>query len=98
MSDLIPITIEGEFVRPSEQAVLGDRRLVRYLPVGLPGTKGIMCPAIWTSPWEIFDEDLKAKVKICILLLNNTAPKPDIIAVRIPSDALEKFPTGPVAW
>ncbi len=94
----IPISIEEPFVSPSDKPVQGERRLVRYLPAGLPGTKGIMLPCIWTSPYEVMDEDLKEKVKICILLLNSGPPKPDIIAVRIPAAALDKFPMGPVNW
>lgn len=99
MSDgTIKLTVEGEFAKASDKPIMGDKRLVRYLPCGLPGTKAILLPCIWMSPWEIFDEDLKEKVKICILLLNDEAPKPDIVAVRIPAAAIHKFPTGPVAW
>lgn len=92
------LIVEGEFAKASDQLISGDKRLVRHLPCGLPGTSGMMLPCIWMSPYEVFDEDLKEKVKICILLLNEGPPKPDILAVRIPTAAIEKFPMGPVAW
>ena len=94
----IKLSIDGPLATPSDRLITGDRRLVRHLPCGLPGTAGMMLPCIWMSPYEVFDEDLKEKVKICILLLNEGPPKPDILAVRIPSAAIEKFPMGPVAW
>jgi len=97
MSD-IKIEIAEAFVKPSDKPVLGDRRMVRYLPAGLPGTKGMMLPCIWLSPYEVYDSDLKEMVKIGILLLEKGPPKPEIIAVRIPSRAIEKFPTGPIEW
>lgn len=97
--DKVKISVEEGFVQSSDRPVMGEKRLVRYLPVGLPGQKvPLMRPCIWTSPYEIFDEDLKEKVKLCILLLNEGPPKPDIIAVRISAAAIEKFPTGPVNW
>lgn len=100
MSDDVTLEVVAgsEFVKPSDRPVLGDKRLVRYLPVGLPGTKGMMLPCIWMSPYDDFDEDLKVKVKVCLILLSKGPPRPDIICVRIPADAVEKFPTGPVEW
>ena len=95
----LKITVEEGFIQANDRAVMGNKRLVRFLPVGLPGLKApIMRPCIWTSPYEVFDEDLKENVKICILLLNEGPPRPDIIAIRIATSAIEKFPTGPINW
>jgi len=98
MNKEVKLEVVGEFAKPSDRPVLGDQRLVRYLPCGLPGTAAMMLPCIWMSPYEVFDEDLKEQVKICILLLNEGPPKPDIVAVRIAAAAVERFPMGPVAW
>jgi len=98
MSDPVKLTVVGEFAKPSDRPVGGEQRLVRYLPCGLPGTEAMLLPCIWISGYEVFDEDLKEKVRICILLLEKGPPKPDIVAVRIPSKAIEKFPMAPVEW
>lgn len=98
MSSTVDITVSEAFVKPSDKPVMGEQRLVRYFPVGLPGTKGLMLPCIWLSPYDTWDDDLKENVKLAILLLGKGPPKPDIICVRIPSTAVEKFPTGPVEW
>ena len=102
MSDekIVPITVVpgAEFAKPSDRPVAGNQRLVRHLPVGLPGTQGMLLPAIWISPYEVWDEDLQEKVKICILLLHKGPPKPDTVGVRIAAAAIEKFPMLPVEW
>lgn len=98
MSDPIKLTVEEGFVQASDRPVMGERRLVRYLPVGLPGGAPLMRPCIWISPYEVYDNDLKENVKICILLLNEGPPKPEIIAIRIAASGIERFPTGPVGW
>lgn len=100
MSDnRVKISVEEGFVQPSDRPVMGEKRMVRYLPIGLPGQAApIMRPCIWMSPYEVFDEDLQEKVKVCILLLNEGPPRPDIVAVRISAAAIERFPTGPVNW
>jgi hypothetical protein len=88
----------SEFAKPSDRPVLGDKRLVRYLPVPLPGMSGMLMPCLWISEYEVFDEDLKVKVKKCLVLMSKGPPHPEIVCVTIPSDAIEKFPTGPVEW
>lgn len=100
MSKEVPIEVVAgsEFVKASDRPVHGERRLVRYLPVPLPGSAGILKPCIWMSSYEEYDEDVKAKVKVCLLLLSQGPPRPDVICVRIPADAVEKFPLGPVEW
>lgn len=99
MSEIpIEVVAGSEFVKPSDKLILGERRLVRYLPVGLPGTKGMMLPCVWMSPYDDWDEDLKEKVKVCLVLLSKGPPRPEVICVRIPSAAVDKFPTGPVEW
>lgn len=97
--DRVKISVEEGFLQPTDRAVMGEKRLVRLLPIGLPGQKvPLMRPCIWTSPYEVYDDDLKENVKICILLLNEGPPKPEIVAIRIAAAAIEKFPTGPVNW
>lgn len=99
MSDPVKLTVDDSFHTPSDRLVLGEKRLVRLLPVPIPGTKQIvMKPAIWISPYSFFDSDVGDNVKIAILLFTPGPPKPDIIAVRIPANAIEKFPLGPIEW
>lgn len=98
MAEPIKIEVIGEFAKPSDQPVAGNKRLVRHLPFGMPGTAGMLLPCIWTSPYEIYDEDLKENVKVCILLLSKGPPRPEIVAVRIPTAAIEKFSMAPVEW
>jgi hypothetical protein len=98
MGDPIKIEVVGEFAKPSERAVAGDKRMVRHLPCGLPGTAGMMLPCLWISPYEVYDSDLKENVKICILLLHKGPPKPETIGVRMAASAIEKFPMAPVEW
>jgi hypothetical protein len=50
------------------------------------------------SDYEVMDEDLKENVKVCLVLMGKGPPSPEIICVRIPSTAIEKFPLGPVEW
>lgn len=93
--------VVGSFIEASDRPVFGERRIVQYIPVGLPGTKGHLVPCIWVSPYVTFDDDLKENVKLCIALLSKgTAehPKPEIICVRIPASGIDKFPKGPVEW
>lgn len=102
MSDeKVKITVEAPFATANTRPVLGEQRLVPYLPIGLPGTKGLMKPCIWQSPYTFWDADLQAQARICLLLLKTGSaddPKPDIVAVRLPADAIGRFPTGPVEW
>ena len=100
MSDPVKLTIVEPFVTASDRPVMGERRLVRQLPVpgSLTGAEVILRPAIWISPYEFYDADIGAQVKICIVLVNSGPPKPEIISVRIPSNAIEKFPLAPVEW
>ena len=97
---VVPISVipGAEFAKPSDRPVAGDQRLVRHLPAGLPGTQGTLLPAIWISPYEVFDDDLQENVKICILLLTKGPPKPDVMAIRIAGEAINKFPMLPVEW
>lgn len=103
MSDRDPVEMQvvSDFIEASDRPVFGERRLVYYLPVGLPGTKGHLVPCIWMSPYVTFDKDLKENVRLCIVLLGkgtSERPKPEIICVRIPAAAIDKFPKGPVEW
>lgn len=96
----IDVTIVEPLIKPSDRPVMGERRLVRMLPVppAIPGGESIMRPAIWVSPYKVYDNDLKENVRIVILLLNSGPPSPDIIALRVPVTAIDKFPLGPVEW
>jgi hypothetical protein len=98
VSDSIKLEVVAPFVTPDDRPVMGEKRLVRLLPAGLPGTKGNLFPCVWMSPYEMFDEDLKENVKFCLLLINKGPPKPEIWGIRIPAAAIEKFPTGPIEW
>lgn len=88
----------SEFVKASDRPVMGERRLVRMLPTGLPGTSGILVPCIWMSEYTVPDEDLHVDVRVCLLLVGKGPPRPEIHCVRIPAVAIEKFPLAPVEW
>jgi hypothetical protein len=93
MGDVKVFSIEvgDDFKKPSDEPVHGKKRLVRLLPTPV-GSR----PAIWTSPYIIDDPDI-GKAKIC-LILESKGPPPNVIAVRIPVGALEKFPLVPIEW
>lgn len=94
----IEVVAGSEFVKASDRPVLGDKRLVRMLPVGLPGTKGMLMPCIWMSDYEVLDPDINEKARKCLVLMSKGPPHPEIICVTIASSAIEKFPLGPVEW
>ena len=101
MSDekkVLPIGIVqgAEFLKASERPAYGEQRLVRHIPVPLPGAKGQVRPAIWTSPYEISEGG--ANVRRCLVLINKGPPYPEIIMVSIISADLEKCPLMPVEW
>ena len=100
MADQTPLVVVpgSEFAKPNDKPVFGDQRLVRYLPVPLPGLKGMMLPCVWMSDYDVFDDDLKENVKVCLVLLSKGPPHPEVVCVRIPSAAVDKFPKGPVEW
>lgn len=99
MSLVVPIELTGDIARPSEVARNGDRRLVRLLPTPF-GSR----PAIWTSPYEVLEvmqEGSPAeKCRVCVLLTSSGSPdeRPDVVCIKIPSAAIEKFPLVPVEW
>jgi hypothetical protein len=78
----------------TSEPLRGSLRTVPLLPI--PG--GVLCPCIWLSPYEIPDDDLMERVSVAVLLLNPGPPKPEIVAVRVPSSTVAKFMTGPVNW
>lgn len=80
---------------PRDQPLRGSTRYVPLFPV--PGAT-VMCPCIWMSPYEIADDDLKQRVRVCVLLLSSGPPKPEVVAIRVPSSVIHKFPTGPIDW
>jgi hypothetical protein len=99
VSDPIKLTVEESFLTPSERPVLGEKRLVRMIPVPIAGTKQlILRPAIWISPYSFYDEDAKAQVKVAVLLFDPGPPRPETVGVRVPADAIDKFPLGPIEW
>lgn len=93
----IEVVAGAEFAKPSDQPVKGERRLVRMLPVPLPGIKHLLFPAIWISPYEINDKD-EGPVKLCLVLMGKGPPSPEIVCVRMAQAGIEKFPFGPVEW
>lgn len=94
----IEVVAGAEFVTASDRPVFGEKRLVRQLPVPLPGAKGMLFPAIWISDYTIFDDDLKENVKVCLVMTSKGPPHPDVICIRIAPAAIEKFPLAPVEW
>ena len=97
----IPIpSIQGmdEILKPNNRPVMGNQRLVRFLP--LLGVN--VFPAIWISPYttkEIIDkEGTVASVVKCILLISKGPPKPEIACVSIRPEDLTKCPMAPVEW
>jgi hypothetical protein len=88
-----PISVEPGFIEDDDRPVIGKRRVVRYLPVGLPGKKGLLRPCIWMSPYEVDDPNLGEKAKLCVLLVEKR-PRPMIVGVRIAARSISEFPTG----
>jgi hypothetical protein len=94
-------TIQGmeEILKPSDRPVIGQQRLVRFLPV--PGTEKLF-PCIWMSPYHMYEhlengEPLEQLVR-CVVLISKGPPKPDVVIISIRPDDLEKFPRAPVEW
>jgi hypothetical protein len=97
----IPIPeIQGmdEILKPSNRPVMGEQRLVRFLPV--PGTDKLF-PAIWISPYTTRQEMVGGTWEStvwCLLLVSKGPPKPNTVCIAIDPAALHKFPMAPVEW
>lgn len=78
----------------AEEALRGSQRTVPLLP--LP--TGVLCPCIWLSPYDLPDDYLKERVRIAVTLLSPGPPRPEVVAIRVPTSVIKKFPTGPVEW
>jgi hypothetical protein len=95
----VPIQVSSEVARPNDVPRHGSRRLVRLLPTPF-GSR----PAIWTSPYtymEVFPPDpTPARARSCVVLVSPGTPgsPPETVPIRIPDDAIEKFPLVPVEW
>jgi hypothetical protein len=103
-NSLIEISIPNirgmeEILKPSDRPVMGQQRLVRFLPV--PGTNQLF-PCIWMSPYKqkekLENGEPPERLIRCIVLVSKGPPKPDVVIISIRPDDLEKFPTGPVEW
>ena len=88
-----------ELLKPSDRPVMGQQRLVRFLPV--PGTEQLF-PCIWMSPYRIYEPlengEPREPLVRCIVLVSKGPPKPDVVVISIRPDDLEKFPKAPVEW
>ncbi len=95
------VSLEDGFVEATDKLVFGNRRLVRLLPLPVPGLKEpILRPAIWISPYTFLDTDLRVQCRRAIILMNKGSQgmPPDTVCMTIPADAIERFPKGPVEW
>ncbi len=97
--DLPAIQGMDEILKPSDRPVMGNQRLVRFLPV--PGTKKLF-PCIWISPYitkEILETDGPlVSVAKCVVLISKGPPRPDIAVITMQPEDIEKFPRAPVEW
>ena len=103
--DLIEISIPDikgmdEILKPSDHPVMGQQRLVRFLPA-VPGMKELF-PCIWMSPYRT-REPLEAggsseRLIKCLILVSKGPPRPEIACISIRPADLEKFPMAPVEW
>lgn len=88
----------GEILKPSDRPVMGERRLVRHLPV-LGKT---LHPAIWVSPYTVIErvETNGSEVPVvkCVVLLSKGPPRPDVAVITVRPEDLVKFPMRPVEW
>jgi len=105
MSKLIEISIPSiqgmdEILKPSDHPVMGNQRLVRFLPA-IPGMNDLF-PCIWISPYTVKEavdiEGTMVALKVCVILVSKGPPKPEIVVVRIQPKDLEKFPMNPIEW
>ena len=89
-----------EILKPSDRPVMGQQRLVRFLPA-VPGMKELF-PCIWMSPYhtrEKLEADGPSELLIkCLILVSKGPPRPEIACISIRPDDLEKFPLAPVEW
>jgi hypothetical protein len=101
---VIPIpAVQGmdEILKPSTRPIMGEQRLVRFLPV--PGTDKLF-PAIWISPYTHYQQmdpllgGPAEPTVVCLVLISKGPPKPDVVCVSIDPAALHKFPMAPVEW
>lgn len=95
----VPIGVSTDLALPGDPPRHGERRLVRLLPTPF-GSR----PAIWTSQYsfmEVYPPDTTpTKSRRCVLLLSPGSPgvPPETLFIRIPEEAIAKFPLVPVEW
>lgn len=95
----VPVSVSSDVARPGDPPRHGERRLVRLLPTPF-GSR----PAIWTSQYsfmEVYPPDTTpTKSRRCVLLLSPGSPgvPPETLFIRIPEEAIAKFPLVPVEW
>ena len=71
----------------------GSRRIVKMIP-----TPCGMGWAIWTSPYTIFDDQLKEQCRVCVVLVGKGPPKPEPILMTVPENAFHRFPEDSIEW
>ena len=71
----------------------GERRIVKIVetPFG-------WAPAVWTSPYTVYDPDLKEPCKVCVVLVGKGPPKPELVIMTIPAAILARYPEDAVEW
>jgi hypothetical protein len=96
----LPSIQMDEILKPSDRPVVGNQRLVRFLPA-IPGMNELF-PCIWMSPYttyELIDEQgTMAKLVTCLILISKGPPKPEVVPIRIQPEKLTLFPLMPVEW
>jgi hypothetical protein len=89
-----------DILKPSDRPVMGNQRLVRFLPA-VPGMKELF-PCIWMSPYRMKEQleiggPLEPLIK-CLILISKGPPQPEMACISIRPADLDKFPMGPVEW
>jgi hypothetical protein len=96
----LPSIQMDEILKPSDRPVVGNQRLVRYLPA-IPGMNDLF-PCIWMSPYTvkepIDEQGTLAKLVVCLILVSKGPPKPEVVPIRIQPEDLTKFPMMPIEW
>jgi hypothetical protein len=89
-----------EILKPSDRPVMGDQRLVRFLPA-VPGMKELF-PCIWMSSYCMMEQlesgGPREPLRKCLILVSKGPPHPEIACISIRPADLDKFPMAPVEW
>lgn len=99
MSRRIKISVDDSLLGAPEERPRIDanvrRRIVRMLPVPMPGIGQVMRPAIWTSPTKHLEPSLGKEVISHVVLIRR-GPPVDIGVVNVIADEAVNCPDGVV--